>query len=84
MRGGLVICFAFALTGCPGHHQRPPGPAPEYERPVVMPWDSGAPHDPLDDVKGEDVTDDEPLDAGPASPALDAGAAPLTPPEPEG
>jgi hypothetical protein len=74
------------LSGCPGHRQRPPGPAPEYERPVVMPWDAGPPHDPLDDVKGEDVPDDEPMDAAPTAPTApvaDAGSAPLEPPLPE-
>jgi hypothetical protein len=36
-----------------------------------MAWDSGAPVDPLDNVKGEEVTDDEPPPS--SSPPSDAG-----------
>ncbi len=64
-----------ALSACPGAG-RPNAPAPEYEPPVVMPWDSGAPADPLEGVEGEEVTDDEPVesaDAGPPIPSAEAG-----------
>jgi hypothetical protein len=68
---------ALAVWGCPGRN-RPTAPAPEYEAPVVTPWDSGAPADPLEGVEGEEVTDDEPTpqpDAAPASsvPPQDGG-----------
>lgn len=68
---GLVLaCVALALLGCSGSRARPTGPPPEYERPVVAPWDAGAP--PADEFAeaergGEPVTDleDEPSgDAG--------------------
>ncbi len=68
------IFAALAIASCSSHPNRPPGPPPEYERPVVMPWDSGAPVDPLDNVKGEEVTDDEP----PTPAASDAGKSDAT------
>lgn len=69
MRWGLV---ALCVVACSGR-QTPTAPAPEYERPEVMPWDAAAPVDPLDNLKGEEVTDDpEPPEAGPAW--EDAGA----------
>ena len=76
MRLALSISLAaLALSGCPGRN-RPTAPAPEYEAPVVTPWDSGAPADPLEGVEGEEVTDEEPTppDAAPA-PAPDASPA---------
>jgi hypothetical protein len=39
-----------------------------------MPWDAGPPVNPLDEVQGEEVTDDEPPPPAPA--AGDAGLAP--------
>ncbi len=65
----LVVAL---LGGCSSKPVRPAGPPPEYERPRVLPWDAGAPRDPLDDVKGEDVTDDEPEDSGPSLAPVDA------------
>lgn len=73
-----LLLAGVLVAGCSARHERPPGPPPEYERPRVTPWDSGAPVDPLDDIKGEEVTDDEPAtDAG--TPSNDAGAAPTGP-----
>lgn len=58
----------------------PDAPPPEYEPPVVMPWDAGAAVDPLDQVEGEWVTD-EPTTASeagtPAPPSEDAAAPPF-------
>lgn len=75
-----ALLFA-ALAACSARRERPPGPPPEYERPRVTPWDSGAPVDPLDNVKGEEVTDDEEVadaaaagDAGPGEGGAEAGA----------
>ncbi len=65
-RIGLVALAALALSACPGRPTRPPGPPPEYERPVVPPWDAGQPVDPLDQVEGEWVTDDEASPSGPS------------------
>jgi hypothetical protein len=62
----VAICL---LGACSGRQKRPTGPPPEYERPEVMPWDSGRPVDPFENVQGEEVTDDEPT-------GDDAGAAP--------
>ena len=74
MKVGLLIFAALiAIASCSGHPKRPAGPAPEYERPQVMAWDSGAPVDPLDNVKGEEVTDDEPPAPAPNK-VTDAGA----------
>lgn len=73
-----LLLAGVLVAGCSARRERPPGPPPEYERPRVTPWDSGAPVDPLDDIKGEEVTDDEPAtDAG--TPSNDAGAAPTGP-----
>ncbi|MFO0569795.1 MAG: hypothetical protein U0263_29365 [Polyangiaceae bacterium] len=71
----IALSLPALLGGCSGKQARPAGPPPEDERPRVMAWDSGAPHDPLDDVKGEEVTDDEPDDAGPTLTPADAAAA---------
>ncbi len=76
-RGGLVVLAALTLAlACSGRRQRPPGPPPEYERPPVTPWDSGAPPDPFGDLPGEEVTDDEPaVDSGALAPDSAADAA---------
>lgn len=75
----LALAALFALA-CSPRRERPPGPPPEYERPRVTEWDAGAPVDPLDDIKGEEVTDDEPDAGAPAAdgaaPAADAQSAP--------
>lgn len=74
----MLLLASVLVAGCSARRERPPGPPPEYERPRVTPWDAGAPVDPLDDIKGEEVTDDELVfDAGAASD--DAGAAPTAP-----
>jgi len=45
-----------------------------------MEWDSGAPTDPFEQVEGEEVTDDEPADAGlEAEAPLDAALSPDPP-----
>jgi hypothetical protein len=76
----LAIVILLCPIGCSPKPARPSGPAPEYERPVVIPWDSGTPVDPLDDIEGEEVTDDEPVDAG--TDALPTGDAALSPDPP--
>ena len=75
-----LIGLALLASACSSRQKRPEGPPPEYERPVLAPWDSGSPVDPTDlsHVKREEVTDDEPepaLDGG-----TDAAAPPLEPP----
>lgn len=77
MRLVSIAVVGLLLASCSGHRQRPTGPAPEYERPVVMPWDAGAPIDPLDNVKGEAVDDDEP--PPPADGGSSDGAPQLSP-----
>jgi hypothetical protein len=70
-RSLLPLAAVLLATGCPGPGARPPGPVPEYERPVLAPWDAATPKDPFDDVEGEAV-DDEP-DAGPGEDATGEG-----------
>ncbi len=79
MRRGLsavVLVSACVGTACSGHPKRPAGPPPEYERPVLAPWDSGATsaEPDLEHVKREEVTDDEE-----PSVSSDAGAEASTP-----
>jgi hypothetical protein len=71
----LSLVLVLTAVGCSGGRTRPPGPGPEYERPEVEPWDSGTSADPLDNVEGEEVTDEPqaPADAGKTR-AGDAGA----------
>lgn len=75
IRARLVLP-AVLVAAC-GGPQRPTGPPPEYERPVVAPWDSGVAADPLENVEGEWVTDEpEPVpqpDGGAEAGAGDAG-----------
>jgi hypothetical protein len=66
----LGLLLAASALGCSGARKLPSGPAPEYERPVLPPWDSGRASDPLDEVEGEEVTEE------PEGPA-DGGVAPL-------
>jgi hypothetical protein len=70
-----MAAFAVA-SGCGGRGTPPSGPAPEYERPVLTPWDAGAlPSDPLSGAVDE--VDDEPsTDAGAA---LDGTVSPPAP-----
>jgi hypothetical protein len=64
-----VAAWSFALAAgvaaC-GARQRPAGPAPEYEKPVVTPWDAAAPVDPLTaaEATGEVVDDAPEAEAG--------------------
>jgi hypothetical protein len=62
--GLLSLAFTLAAAGC-GPKPRPAGPAPEYERPVVTPWDAGKPVDPLEEAeaRGEAVDDEVPVAA---------------------
>jgi hypothetical protein len=85
-RAWLAVASALLAASCSGHHHPSLGPPPEYERPVVMPWDAGAPVDPLQNLKGEEVTDDDepqtsPADAGPAAPEAGGDAAPALSPD---
>jgi hypothetical protein len=66
----LLGVMLSSLLGCSGARTPPSGPPPEYERPVLPPWDSGSPRDPLDEVEGEEVTDG-PGDGG--ADAVDSG-----------
>jgi hypothetical protein len=76
-----LACLVLGFIACSSQKSaRPSGPPPEYERPVVMPWDSGAPVDPFDQVEGEEVTDDEPADSGaPVVPPPDGALSPDPP-----
>lgn len=66
---GIFVGLLRGSLGC-GPPQLPAGPAPEYERPKLAPWDAAPPPDPFDIVQGQaDWVDDEP----PAD--ADAGAA---------
>lgn len=38
-----LLVAAAALSGCPGRQPLPQGPPPEYEKPVLAPWDAGQP-----------------------------------------
>lgn len=43
-RWALLWAGAVALlSGCPGRQPLPQGPPPEYEKPVLPPWDAGQP-----------------------------------------
>ena len=81
MTARVVVALLAALVAlaCSPRRERPPGPPPEYERPRVTPWDSGAPVDPPDSVKGEEVTDDEPVPPATDAGASDAGASDAAP-----
>lgn len=77
LHGLLIALAALVVVACPARRGRPSGPPPEYERPVLEPWDAGRPVDPLDNVEGEWVTDDPPLDAGVGPDGAGPEAAPL-------
>jgi len=63
--GASMLALVSLAVSC-GARQRPAGPAPEYERPVVTPWDAGVPVDPLTlaEATGEAVEDTPDPDAG--------------------
>ena len=44
---------AVVAAACSGQRARPAGPPPEYEAPVVTPWDAGKPVDPLNSAEGD-------------------------------
>jgi hypothetical protein len=69
-----VVAFVLVLAACGGQPPRPTGPAPEYEVPAVVLWDSGSAVDPLDEID-EAILDrvPEPRDAGGADAEVDAG-----------
>jgi len=76
----LVVSLAWAAS-CGGRALRFDGPAPEYERPEVPPWDAGAPRDPLAAAaEGEWLDETSSGDAGaaeaPEGATFDAGAPP--------
>jgi hypothetical protein len=60
-----LFAVAAGASAC-GARQRPAGPPPEYEKPVVTPWDAGAPVDPLAaaEATGEVVDDTPEAEAG--------------------
>jgi hypothetical protein len=64
-----LVAAVFAAA-CSGQRARPAGPPPEYEAPVVMPWDAGKPVDPLNSAEGEWV--DEADEAGASDAEIDA------------
>ena len=72
----LVLLASVACVWACSGPQRPSGPPPEYERPQIEPWDTGAPVDPLENVEGEWVTDEPepPGDAGIDAAAAEASA----------
>ncbi|MBX3181817.1 MAG: hypothetical protein KIT72_11855 [Polyangiaceae bacterium] len=70
------LCLGWLAVGCGGTRERPALPPPEYERPVLTPWDApqqqgawGDQGDALDDL---DEDEDEPPPDEPE--AADAGA----------
>ncbi len=74
----VPLCWGLLLFACraqPG----PQGPAPEYERPEVIPWDAGTPEDPLSAAESQgEWVDDEPdagADAADSGPDSGAGGA---------
>ncbi len=70
-RYALLLAGLALGVACSGT-QRPSGPAPEYERPELPAWDAAPQVDPLDQIEGEEVTDDEPSEV----PETDAGSGP--------
>jgi hypothetical protein len=71
---GLWLVAGASVLGCSGARTPPSGPAPEYERPILPPWDSGQSSDPLDQIEGEEVTD-EPRDVADAGTVADDSGA---------
>jgi hypothetical protein len=78
-----AMALSCCLTACSGRPTRPPGPPPEYERPVLAAWDAGSraeTEDPFEaaaqgDWVEEPITElEQPVaDAGPSD--ADAAAA---------
>ena len=65
----LALAGAGWVFGCSGAQARPTAPPPEYEKPVLAPWDAGAP--PADEFAeaergGEPVTDSDEESSGDA------------------
>ena len=63
-----VFLSALLAGGCPASRSRIEGPPPEYERPVVAPWDAGLDQDqdfdPFAAAAQGDWVGGEPEDAG--------------------
>lgn len=76
-----ALAWLLLALGACGAPRKPVGPAPEYEAPRVLPWDAGAPSDPLDRAATSGWIGGG---AGGAS-AAPSGSAPggAEPPEPE-
>ena len=71
------VCAVLAgalLSACVGRPRHAGGPPPEYERPVVPPWDAGKSVDPLEQAleRGEAV--DPPPDTPDAAASADGAA----------
>jgi hypothetical protein len=69
----VLLAAVLLAGGCGGRSRHAAGPPPEYERPVVPPWDAGKPVDPLEQAleRGEAVGPPEtPADAGPNTDAV--------------
>ena len=81
MKGAVALLVAFLLAwAC--RPQVPPGPAPEYERPRVTPWDAGSVQDPLAAIEAEgEWVDDEPSTAAGGAPPEPATPVPVDRPE---
>jgi hypothetical protein len=73
----VAVALVVVGIGCSSRAVRPAGPPPEYEPPVVTPWDAGRPSDQADPfadaAEGEWTTEpgDEP---GPADAGSEGGA----------
>ena len=65
---GLAGSVGLPVAAC-GPPKVPAGPEPEYERPLLAPWDAAPPQDPFALVEADaDWVDDEPSGAAGAAP----------------
>ena len=62
--GLLVGGPAVLIVGCAGAQGRPSLPPPEFERPVMTPWDSGAAPVGIDQDWSSSGSDESASDAG--------------------
>lgn len=67
-----LLGVLLVVAGCSGAKSRPLGPPPEYEAPVVAPWDAGVTLDPLEQAERQGEWASEPGNS--ASASADAGA----------
>jgi hypothetical protein len=80
----VALAAGLGLAWACGAPQIPPGPAPEYERPQVQPWEAGSNADPFAQIEAEgEWADDEPVGAsGGGAPPAAVPPAPSAKPAP--